>query len=110
MKRFICVMLLALSVGLLCSSCSKEEDENTFEIINASGISLYDCTVSFRNAKDGDIVDSQKVGSILADQTVKVKKLGYFIVISGKNQNGNPVISKTLLVLDKMHLYKSDLY
>ncbi len=108
MKKTIQFILLLLVATLAFTSCSKE-DENKFEITNASGVPFYDCTVWFMDSKDGDLTKYEKVGNILNNETVKVKKHGLYFYIDGRNANGKLLMSKEMMVSDKVNIYKSNL-
>ena len=108
MKKTICRLMLLLAVCAAFASCSKE-DENKFEITNASGVNFYDCKVWFRNTIDGELTTYESVGNILINQSVKVKKHGNYFYISGKNANGKTLMSTDLRVSDGVNIYKKDL-
>ena len=109
MKRFICVMFLALSVGLLCSSCSKEEDKDMMKVTNVSGIPFYDCWIFFKDTKDGEIVASDEVGDVLNDQSFKVRKQGNYFSIMAKNSTGRTVMSDYMWSSEQVKIFKSNL-
>ena len=100
--------MLILVISMAFASCSKE-DENTFEVTNASGISIYDCKVWFMDSMGGNLTEYENVGNLLSNQTVKVKKHSSYFYIHGRNSNDKSVMSKDMIVSDKVNIYKSNL-
>lgn len=102
-------MLLALTVGLFCSSCSKDDDKDMIKITNVSGMSFYDCSVHFRDSKDGELIGYEKVGDILNDNSVKVRKQGNYFSIMGKTSTGRTFLTYELWSSEQVKIFKSDL-
>ena len=100
--------MLLLAVCAAFASCSKE-DENKFEITNATGVPFYDCNVWFTNSIDGDLITYERVGNVLNNESVKVKKHGSYFYIDASNASGRGVMSKEKLVSDHVNIYKKDL-
>lgn len=105
MRKVIYTLLLSIGVGLMSSSCSKEKD-NTFKIINGTGISFYDCTVYFSDTKDGEVINFVEVGDVLEQKSVKVEKLGTYFHIIAKNVLDKPILSYSIWVADETEIMK----
>jgi len=108
MKKTIKILMLLLVTCLAITSCSKD-DEDTFEITNVTGLPFYDCNVWFMDSKGGELTNYEKVGNLLNNETVRVKKQGLFFNIDARNSSGKLILSNDIMVSDKVNIYKSNL-
>ena len=72
-------------MSLFFASCSKDE---TITITNRTGISLYECSVSFINKQTGNYEGVERIGTLLDNESAEVKKHGSYFNLNARDSKG----------------------
>ena len=106
MRNLIKSSILLICMSLFLVSCDNDKE---ITITNRTGISLYECTVSFINKETGNFVGSERIGSLLNDESADVKKHGPFFNINARDSKGNVILSYDIRCSDEVELSVKDI-
>ena len=106
MKKTVRSLFLLICLGLFVVSCS---DDRKITITNKTGISLYNCTVTFVNKTTGELISTEGVGDLPDNESVEVTDNGNYFNISAKDSKGKGIRSYDIHSSKDVEIYIKDL-
>lgn len=103
-------LILLIAFVTLFFACEKG-NENTYEVVNLSGVDWYNAQAWFSNHSDPDseFTGYENIGNIMIGESVQVSTDALYILISAKNSSGGSVMSSRIPLSERVYIRRTDL-